>query len=337
VELEELRRRARKHTTGAVEDAERFRRDVRAFFAAVPEPPLYRRRNDPSLPAAKALLETGEVLLGRSLELEGEVALREALEAHLLALSFLAEQRVEAAEPAWREAVRLEQRVMAASQLWRRTEDVGRPVFDRSTGVSRFDPRLEAMAQVTLSCPWCRAQGVFACAPAASRHRLDCPKCRQTFVAYVAELRTVQTALRGGTRRTTFRVLEPSGAQARIELDDATGHELPTAPRDRLAFLYAPPERLRGVLNLSTSRVLWLNTTGPCFVATVVFGEDAPQVASLRRFRDEVLMRRPAGRRFVRWYYAHGSTLAAFVGERRWLGRATRALLTRFVEVFEHR
>lgn len=337
MQLEELRQRARKHTTGAVEDAERFRRDVRAFFATVPEPPLYRRRNDPSVLAARALLETGEVLLGRGLELAGDAALREALEAHLVALSLVAEQRVEAAEPAWREAVRLERRAMAASQLWRRPDDVGRPVFDRSTGASRFDPQLEAMAQVTLSCPKCRAQGVFACAPAASRHRLDCPKCRQAFVAYVAELRTVQTALRGGTRHTTFRVLEPSGAQARIELDDATGHELPTAPRDRLAFLYAPPERLRGVLNLSTSRVLWLNTTGPCFVATVVFGEDAPQVASLRRFRDEVLMTRPAGRRFVRWYYAHGPALAGFVGERRWLQGAARAVLTRFVEVFEHR
>lgn len=43
---------------------------------------------------------------------------------------------------------------------------------------------------------------------------------------------------------------------------------------------------------------------GACYIATAVYGSyDAPQVLSLRRFRDEHLEVSPLGRAFVRWYY----------------------------------
>jgi len=42
---------------------------------------------------------------------------------------------------------------------------------------------------------------------------------------------------------------------------------------------------------------------GACFIATAVYGDyDHPQVKKLRTFRDQVLMKSPAGRKFVRWY-----------------------------------
>jgi hypothetical protein len=41
-----------------------------------------------------------------------------------------------------------------------------------------------------------------------------------------------------------------------------------------------------------------------CFVACAVYGSsDLPQVVALRAFRDRVLVRHPAGRVFVWWYY----------------------------------
>jgi hypothetical protein len=90
--------------------------------------------------------------------------------------------------------------------------------------------------------------------------------------------------------------------------------------------VYAPPGRLRGVLNLNTSRVLWL-PGGPCFVATVAFGEGAPELDVLRRFRDRVLARSAGGRAFIAWYYREGPALARWLGAHRRARAASRVAL----------
>lgn len=337
MQLEELRQRAKSQALPAEKNGERLQRDVRAFFSAIPEPPMYRRREDPAVKEAGRLMAVGEGLLARALQLPDVEPLRAALEAHLVALSLLIENKIEEAEPKWRDAVALERAATVGLRLWRRSGEGRGPVFDRASGVSRFDPQSEAVVHARLVCPQCRKEAEFGLPSLLATHRLACPRCQLYFVAYLGELRTVQTSLRGRTRHSIFRVVEPSGAQTRVEVDDATGTELPAAPRDLLAFLYAPPERLRGVLNLDTSRVLWLNTTGPCFVATAVFGEGAPQLVVLRRFRDDVLLERGWGRRFVGWYYANGPQLARLVAGRPWLRQMSRVILTRFVRGLEHR
>ena len=62
-----------------------------------------------------------------------------------------------------------------------------------------------------------------------------------------------------------------------------------------------------------------------CFIATACYGSAlAPQVDVLRRFRDCVLIRRPAGRAFVAWYYRHSPPVATYLGRHRvarWLMR----------------
>lgn len=54
-----------------------------------------------------------------------------------------------------------------------------------------------------------------------------------------------------------------------------------------------------------------------CFVATVVYGNiDAPQVRTLREFRDDVLMQSLIGRAFVDFYYSGvGEKTADFIKE----------------------
>ena len=53
-----------------------------------------------------------------------------------------------------------------------------------------------------------------------------------------------------------------------------------------------------------------------CYIATCVYGTyDCPQVWILRRFRDEVLCRRPLGRLFVRAYYAVSPRLVKMWGD----------------------
>ncbi len=66
-----------------------------------------------------------------------------------------------------------------------------------------------------------------------------------------------------------------------------------------------------------------------CFVATAAYGEPwHDQVATLRRFRDQVLARHDWGRNFVASYYLSGPHLAEAIRPHPWARAATRAALT---------
>lgn len=55
-----------------------------------------------------------------------------------------------------------------------------------------------------------------------------------------------------------------------------------------------------------------------CFIATAVYGDKhAPEVETLRQFRDNVLMESAPGRAFVRFYYSGaGKTAADLIQEK---------------------
>ena len=80
--------------------------------------------------------------------------------------------------------------------------------------------------------------------------------------------------------------------------------------------------------DLSSSRVLWVQHPGPCFLATAVYGEGADELAVFRSFRDRVLIPSAPGRWLVRGYYAAGPSLARAVVRRAWLRRLTRMALS---------
>ena len=340
MELEELRERARERlrqlSAQRNDGLDAFQRDALAFFSRVPEPPLYRRRDDPTRKQARELLEEGETLLARSWRLGSEVSdFTPAVEQHLVALSLMAEGRVEAAEPAWHRAIELERKATAPLRLWSRTDAQRAPVFEPQTRRSRFDPRPEAQVEARLACPGCRKVSQFSLSPRIASHHLVCVHCAAKFVAYIAELRALEIQPLGRNRRRyRFRIDELSGLATRIEFDDTASGELGAARRDLLAFLYLPETILRGVLNLNSSRVLWVAAPGPCFVASVAFGDGAPEVTKLRAFRDRVLVRSRPGRAFIGWYYREGPALAKLVSRKPWLQTATRGGLrinTRFL------
>lgn len=65
-----------------------------------------------------------------------------------------------------------------------------------------------------------------------------------------------------------------------------------------------------------------------CFIATVCFGSyDNHSVLILRQFRDQVLMKRPSGRKFIHLYYALSPSIAVFIQNKAWLKNLSRSLI----------
>jgi len=324
---------------------ERLRSECVVFFDQVPEPPIYRRADDPLRKVAQGLVPGGQELLARCLALarDAEVAtavatLTAATKAHLEALCHIADGSIEAAEEAFRRAAELSRLATSGRRLWARTDEAPPPVFDAKTGASRYDPRPDPMVKVRLACPAdsCRQVADYAFSPRHATHRFVCSACKAPFLVHFGEVRSVEVADRAnGHKSYLFRIEELAGGLSRVEFDDASGGEFSVARRDLVAFLYSEGKELKGVLDLSSSRLLWIQRGGPCFVATVAFGEQAAELAAFRAFRDRVLRQSAAGSALVRGYYWAGPTLSR--GLLRWpfgaalvrgaLRRVHRALL----------
>lgn len=334
--LEALKERARKEALELqeVEDLpaaeEKLRADLTAFWAQVPEPPAYRRKDEPLKAKAQSLLDGAVPLLARGVQLEQSTALQPylaALDAHLQMLALLAQGQVEAADEHWRRALKLERDAARAHRLWTSSDEGAEAVYDRSTGASRYDPQPEETYAVRLLCANCRAPGDYRFSPRHASHRFACHSCQNPFSAYVAELRALEVKKDKTGHQYCFRVEELSGTQTRIEFADGGQTELGVARRDLVAFLYNRDRELKGVLNLTSSRVLWTSPPGGCFLATAVYGEAAPQLDDFRAFRDQVLLPRRLGRALVTGYYAVGPHLARAVRRSPLAVRATRGAL----------
>ena len=320
---------------------ERYRADCSEWVSRVPEPPLYRRAQDPSRARAAALLPDGEALLARGWALlqagvasAADTTLTQALEAHLESLCLVTEGQLERAEVAWARASALERKARAARRTFVREEDVELPVWDAGTGASRFDPRPAPSLRVRLACPqWaCRRTEELQLSPSYAIHRRTCPRCGQPYVAYLAEARELSVERTSGGRRYGFRVEALGGGLSRVEFDDDGTDVLAVVRGDLLAFLYTAERELRGVTNLSTGRTLWVTRAGPCYLATYVYGGSAPELLHFRLFRDRVLLPSAPGRWLVHAYYRLGPPLV------RWLPRHPIAdrLLRSWVHLLAH-
>ena len=79
-------------------------------------------------------------------------------------------------------------------------------------------------------------------------------------------------------------------------------------------------------------------SAGGCFVATAAYGSwSHPDVAALRRFRDEVLVRHRTGRAFIRIYRVVGPRLARLVSPQGASGRAARAVISPLARLARNR
>lgn len=74
-----------------------------------------------------------------------------------------------------------------------------------------------------------------------------------------------------------------------------------------------------------------------CFIATAAWGSAlAPEVTTLRQFRDRYLMSHAAGRSFVAWYYRHSPPLADAIRDSETRRALVRALLWPLVFALRH-
>ena len=315
-------------------------RDALDWCASLPEVPLYRRREEPARDVAKERIGTGLELLRRPLDWAHEFAeWKLAIERHLTWLHQLADGQVEAAQQQWHIALAAERVASARARLWKRDDSRHAPVFNQATGASRFDPRPSEALEVKLVCPHCRTLETFHPSALMAQHRFRCPACVAPFSAYLAQVRQCEVKTTASGKRMYFQLEGLGHELSRLSVDTDSGAELITGRGDLLAFLYAPEIVLRAVVNLNSSRILWLPASGPCFVVTVAFGEGSEEVQRFREFRDDSLMRSEWGRWLVDRYYRHGPALAKGVNAVPPLKAATRNVLTvlyRMLKVRSH-
>ena len=324
----------------AQEAQEQLRAQALALFARIPEPPVYHRAEDPARKAAEALLPDLEKVLAQALAVAREAGHWEAterilaaLKAHGEALCHTVGGRLVQAEEAWRRAVELE-RLAHPTRALGSKETVLEPVYDRTSGASRYDPRQESVAQVKLICPntGCKRINDYGYVPGPGMHRYVCPACGTHFLAYFGELSRFEIEHKSSSRRFFFTVDEVRGSgSSRIEFEEASGDEFPAARRDLLVFLYTGTSEadraLKVVMNLTNNRLMWISPAGGCFVVTAAFGEGAPELVAFRAFRDEVLRRHGLGREFIRVYYRYGPGVAEWVVRRPGVRRGVRGVL----------
>ena len=73
-----------------------------------------------------------------------------------------------------------------------------------------------------------------------------------------------------------------------------------------------------------------------CYIATAVYGSyDCPQVWTLRRFRDSILLKTWYGRAFVRLYYAISPTFVNLFGDTSWFNKKWKKHLDRMVKTLK--
>lgn len=70
-----------------------------------------------------------------------------------------------------------------------------------------------------------------------------------------------------------------------------------------------------------------------CFIATAVYGPEAPETNFLRSWRDQTLMARPLGRAFVRLYYRASPAFVSLLERHALLAQAMRFALGRVIRL----
>ncbi len=325
--------------TPANDSVDAFRKDTLALFSRIPAPPLYRRHDEPLASQCQTLVAECDSLLQRCRNWGASVgALSSAIAAHRGWLVAVTENRIEEAESGWRNALVIERGATAPYRLWKRADGEVSSAFNRATQASRYDAKDKVQLELTLACCECRKLSTYTVLSHRSSHDLTCQSCGRPFSVFVSVLSSLDVSNPTGRQRRYLFHLQPFDAPAKdIECFDSGREALAAKPGDGIALMFAPQSVLRAIINLDSGCVLWLASSGPCFVATVAFGYGAPELDVLRAFRDDVLLPTRLGRWLVQGYYRHGPTLAASVNRHRLIKRGIQLALRMWISRLERK
>lgn len=155
---------------------------------------------------------------------------------------------------------------------------------------------------VRLVCPKCEHQNLFK-TQLTSADEFVCPNCRMQFISRIVKIRSKKSrgSKRENKRNFSIRVKDFSGTEDFIEFDNASYDDFEFKANDIAAFSYLN-NKLRIVQNLTLNRYMKISRSW-CFIATLVYGLESPEVRLLRQWRDDKLLETKTFSKLVTLYY----------------------------------
>ncbi len=155
---------------------------------------------------------------------------------------------------------------------------------------------------VRLVCPKCEHQNLFK-TRLTSVDEFICSNCRTQFISRIVKIRSKKSrgSKREGKRSFSIRVKDFSGAENFIEFDNASYDDFEFKANDIAAFSYLN-NHLRIVQNMTLNKYMKISRSS-CFIATLVYGHESPEVRLLRQWRDDKLLKSRTFSKLVALYY----------------------------------
>lgn len=260
-----------------------LRKQGKALFDALPEPPSYRRPGDTAPAQADALTEQMVRYLAKlygcapdapgilssilntlfsfsTLDEKQKEEVREtvrlltlAAEANLRALVAIRDGDIVQGDLLSSEARLRAKEAMREGMRFRLVGDTSvRPVFDRATGVSRYDPADDLKLMFQISCPVCAKLGQYDISAMNSCHLLTCRKCQRRFSVLIGSIAALSRTDHGIKSHYLLSMDLLGEGPHRFEFDDRSKSPFTAAPGDMIAFVYAPTKSLSSLENLTT-------------------------------------------------------------------------------------
>lgn len=184
---------------------------------------------------------------------------------------------------------------------------------------------------IMVVCPVCFNQHPLPVGPGFSSAM--CPRKKRLFTLLVAKTRAKNSHAgprKSGVTVYQIRVVLPNHSEQLIVFRSTVGHfELRSG--DSVVIGYYK-NRAKVVLNPVIHQYMRTSDKDGCFIATTVYGSyEAPEVLTLRVFRDEILLPSLFGRIFVACYYQASPPLANLLDHFPTLRAPVKAALDRLV------
>lgn len=157
--------------------------------------------------------------------------------------------------------------------------------------------------EINVVCPLCLSQNVLLANSKQSNNYFVCPSCKGSFSSRVVKIRSKNSRGNKKENKRTFsiRIIEFNGNEDLIEFADAKYEDFEIRAKDLAVFSYVN-SNLMVVQNSTVGQYKKISKSS-CYVATYVYGINSVEVQTLRRFRDEFLLKTLLLSWFVSIYY----------------------------------